>query len=267
MPELAEVETVARSLKKYLINRKIQRVSIADPKLRTFSRREIHGRTIRDVFRSGKEIVIDLSSAKSPLWFCVHLRMTGRLIWWDGHSPFERKHLRAVFTLDRGKLHYFDSRRFGTMRLCHRAEEWAPPGVEPLSKEFTVKKLAELLSSSKTSIKPWLLRQDRIVGFGNIYASEVLFAAGIDPRRPARSLNADEIRRLHRATRHILRKAIRYGGTTIFDFMDCDGECGGYQRFLAVYGRAGEPCPGCGGDVERIVQQGRSTFFCLKCQT
>jgi len=266
MPEIAEVETVVRSLRRRLLGGRIRRVEIYDPKLRGFDAARLKGRVIRDVQRAGKEIVIDVSTPKSPRWWCVHLRMTGALLWRPGGIPPTDRHLRLRAALDRGALFYFDSRRFGVMRLCASPDEFAPAGIDPLSRDFTIERLADLLRGAKTAIKPWLLRQDRLVGFGNIYASEVLFAAGIDPRRPAGGLSAREIKRLHRATTHVLLKAVECGGTTISDFADCDGECGGYQRYLKVYGREGERCRRGDGRIIRLVQQGRSTFYCPSCQ-
>ncbi|HPQ67571.1 MAG TPA: bifunctional DNA-formamidopyrimidine glycosylase/DNA-(apurinic or apyrimidinic site) lyase [bacterium] len=266
MPEIIEVEVVARSLARHVLRHKIRRLEIFDPKLAGLDAAPLVGRTIRAVFRAGKEIVFDLSRRNDPLWLCVHLRMTGRLLYRPPKTSSDDRHLRAQLTLDRGSVHFHDSRRFGVMRLCRSRDEWTPAGVDPLSDDFTLARLRELAQGSRTAIKPWLLRQDKIVGFGNIYASEVLFAARIDPRKPVNELSDDERKRLHRQTRRILKLSLKHGGTTIDDFMDCDGECGGFQRFLQVYGRAGEPCAKCGGAIERLVQQGRSTFFCPACQ-
>jgi formamidopyrimidine-DNA glycosylase len=268
MPEMPEVETVVRSLRRYLPGRRIRAVTIHDNKLNKLDAKKIASRKIREVFRSGKEIVIDLSVKNEALWLCVHLRMTGRLSWLAGDLPHDQKHLRAHFALDRGHLYFVDSRRFGVIRLATEPEEIAPPGVEILSLEFTPKKIAELLDGSRAPIKVWLLRQDRIVGFGNIYASEVCHLAGIDPRRPAGSLKPLEIKRLHAATLKIFNAAIDCGGTTIDDFMDCDGNCGDYVDQLQAYEREGEKClkKGCRGAIQRIVQAGRSTYYCSKCQ-
>jgi formamidopyrimidine-DNA glycosylase len=269
MPEMPEVETVVRSLRRRLPGRRIVRAEVFDPKLKPLDAKQLHGRTIADVFRSGKEIVIDVADGAAPLWLCVHLRMTGRLLYVRGRTARAEKHLRARLRLDRGELRFFDSRRFGIVRLATTPADFAPPGVEILSGDLTIKRLAALLSSGGGPLKPWLLRQDRIVGFGNIYASEVCFAAGLDPRRRARSLKPDEIRRLHRVTRQIFAKAIACGGTTIDNFMDCEGQCGGYARHLKVYEREGERClrRGCDGMIERLVQAGRSTYFCRRCQS
>jgi formamidopyrimidine-DNA glycosylase len=249
-----------------LPGRRIRRVDIFDEKLGALDATRLKGRVIRDVVRAGKEIVIDVSTPRSPLWWCIHLRMTGALLWCDRAQPPSQRHLRLAARLDRGALFFFDARRFGVTRLCDAPDQWAAPGVDPLAKNFTAPRLAALLAGAKTAIKPWLLRQDRLVGFGNIYASEVLFAARINPRRSAGSLTPAEINRLHRATRRVLTKAVECGGTTISDFADCEGESGGYQHQLKVYGREGERCKRCGARIKRLVQQGRSTFFCSACQ-
>jgi formamidopyrimidine-DNA glycosylase len=265
---MPEVETVVRSLRPRLLGRRVKSVEILDAKLAGLAADRLPGRRVREVSRSGKEIVINLSAPRRPLWLCVHLRMTGSLRWAATPDGFGPRHLRARLTLDRGALLFYDARRFGVLRLADSPAEFAPPGVEILSPEFTPAKLAELLAGSAMPLKTWLLRQDRIAGFGNIYASEVCHAAAIDPRRPARSLTLAEIRRVHRVTRAIFAKAIACGGTTIDDFMDCEGRCGDYLRYLRVYDRAGERCPrrGCGGEIVRLTQAGRSTYFCPVCQ-
>jgi len=268
MPEMPEVETVVRSLRRRLVGRRIRAAEILDHKLNALDAAALRGRPIRAVERSGKEIVLDLSTPRRPLWLCVHLRMTGRLFFAEHGRPDEARHLRFSARLDRGLLLFDDARRFGRLRLAHTPEEWAPPGLEILSPAFTPAALTKLLGRGAMPLKNWLLRQDRLVGFGNIYASEVCFAAGIDPRRPVASLTPLEIKRLHRVTRRIFTAAIAHGGTTIMDFADCDGACGLYARRLKVYGRAGLPCKrrGCPGTVERLIQAGRSTFFCPSCQ-
>ena len=269
MPELPEVETVARDLAPVLKGRRLRRLEVFDPKLIIRSERLPRGRTIREVTRVGKEVVIGLSAptgGKRRLWLCVHLRMTGRLIWSPEAPPAEVRHLRAKIVLDRGNLLFIDSRRFGIMRLLGSLDNAFTGGVDPLSESFTVPRLAELLARSRQEIKPWLLRQDRLVGCGNIYASEILFAARLAPDRTAGSLTSQEIKRLYGNTRRVLNRAIKYCGTTISDFQDGRGRSGGFQRLLKVYGRDGRPCRRCGEPVVRLVQQGRSTFFCPVCQ-
>lgn len=269
MPELPEVETVARGLSPLLVGRRVKKLEVFDQKLAVKPRQLPRNRAIQSVQRHGKEIVLDLcDTAARParLWLCVHLRMTGRLIWMPPpYSPPER-HLRARIALDQGDLLFIDARRFGTLRLLHDLTDAFPPGLEPLSPEFTPTIMAGLLGQSTQEIKPWLLRQDRLVGLGNIYASEILFAAKISPLRPAGSLSKAETRRLHNNTRRILERAIKYCGTTFSDFQDGRGQSGRFRRFLKVYGRDGAACRRCGQPIERIVQQGRSTFYCPSCQ-
>jgi formamidopyrimidine-DNA glycosylase len=139
-------------------------------------------------------------------------------------------------------------------------------GYEPLSPEFTPEALLDLARRSRVAVKTWLMDQGRVVGVGNIYASEALFRAGIDPRRPARSLSGDEAARLHDAVREVLHEAIDYRGTTLLDYRDAAGERGGFAERLRVYDRAGRPCRACGAPIRRVVQGGRSTFYCAACQ-
>jgi len=191
--------------------------------------------------------------------------MTGRLIYDEAYST-RVPHLRARFRLDRGSLIFVDPRRFGTFSWYRRYADLLPKAIEPLSRRLTARRLEGLVAGCRSPIKTWLLRQDRLVGLGNIYASEILFEAGIAPDRQAGSLDDVELRDLTRAIKKILRSAIRHCGTTFSDFQDADGAEGSYQRFLRVYSRAGEACRRCGGTIERIVQQQRSTFSCRGCQ-
>lgn len=266
MPELPEVETVARQLAPVLRGRRILAAALIDPKLHDPRlTAELPGRPILDVRRMGKQVVIELGG-DGRRWLCIHLRMTGRLgVVQSPPTPLALP-LRAALELDRGWLLFTDPRRFGTLRLVRSESLARPAGAEPLSRRFTATALAALIGGSRTPIKPWLLRQDRITGLGNIYAAEILFTARIDPGRPAASLDDGEVRRLHRATRRILRAAIEACGTTFSDFQDARGVSGGYGRYLAVYGHEGEPCRRCGAPVARAVQQQRATFWCPGCQ-
>jgi len=269
MPELPEVETIVRGLAPLLVGRRVRRLVVLDSKLTLRPGQLPRGRIIHEVVRLGKEIAINLSQKtgrKQPLWLCVHLRMTGKLIWSDSPNPPHARHLRARITLDRGSLLFIDSRRFGILRLLTSLDNAFPGGIDPLANDFTVGRLGELLSGSPQEIKPWLLRQDRLAGLGNIYASEILFAAWLAPQRRVASLERAEIKRLHGNTRRLLKRAIKYCGTTIADFQDGRGKSGRFQRRLKVYGREGAPCPRCGQPIARITQHGRSTFFCPACQ-
>ncbi|MBN1517656.1 bifunctional DNA-formamidopyrimidine glycosylase/DNA-(apurinic or apyrimidinic site) lyase [Candidatus Sumerlaeota bacterium] len=272
MPELPEVETVARQLAPLTEGQTIRAVKDLDPLLRfTNHTNRIKGRVIGRIRRVGKQLSIRLDDPRGgdPLWLAVHLRMTGRMICFEPgqEPPNDGKHMRLRILLDHGFIGFIDPRRFGTLKLCRTESEMAPPGDEPLARSFTVKRLEELLQNAKGEIKPWLLRQDKITGLGNIYASEILFTAGIHPRRIAGSLNQKEIARLHNATVKTLRLAIKHCGTTVSDFQAAHQMTGSYQNLLLVYKRHGQPCKKCRAPIQRIVQQQRSTFFCAKCQS
>ncbi len=262
MPELPEVETVSRQLAPLLVTRVVRSITILDPRLREAARDDLAGRPIRSVERLGKQVVIALGGA-NPLWLAVHLRMTGRLQWLDA-PPAARQHLRAIVALDRGVLVFVDPRRFGTLTWLD-APRALETGIDPTREAFTPECLAGLLRGSRQELKTWLLRQDRIVGLGNIYASEILDRARLHPSRPAGTLRAGEVLRLHAATCTVLAAAIENCGTTFSDFQDAHGVTGNYQQFLRVYGREGEPCARCGGSIRRTVQGQRSTYHCPRC--
>lgn len=267
MPELPEVETIARQLAPLIEGRRVRSVRVLDPLIDARPTTALVGRRVEQVRRLGKQVVLDLAG----LWVAIHLRMTGRLIWREtspgqGRGLIARDHLRAWLGLTGGRLAFHDTRRFGTLRVVDSLDAIQPPGADPLATSFTLSVLADLLQGSSQPIKVWLLRQDRITGLGNIYASEILFEGGIDPRKPAGSLRPDRVARLHRVMRQVLTRAIKSCGTTFSDFQDAHGLTGSYQGCLCVYGREGESCPRCGAQVRRLVQQQRSTFYCGRCQ-
>lgn len=268
MPELPEVETVARQLQPYLAGRRVRRLAIMDDRLNRSVTPRLAGRRIVAVRRSGKRVLIEFGAppgGRSALHLAVHLRMTGRLLWTE--CPIaDETHLRARFELDRGQLRFVDTRRFGTFDWYREARDAAPEGLDPLSSEATPEAYGRLLTGSAQPLKAWLLRQDRLVGLGNIYASEILHAARLLPERPAGSLDRAEIRRLAQKTRSILERAIVNCGTTFSDFQDADGLEGSYQSCLAVYGREGQRCRRCRAPILRVVQQQRSTYYCGACQ-
>jgi len=269
MPELPEVETVARQLAPLLGGRTVVGLRVFDPLLKRGKFPRVAGRQVADVTRSGKRVLIHFSSChgrKDALWLAVHLRMTGRLIWADETRRSETSHLRARFRLDRGSMLFYDTRRFGTFQWFRSFEETEPDGVDPLSPALSSRDIGRMIGDAKQNIKAWLLRQDRLVGLGNIYASEILFVAGISPIREARTLTRAEHARLLRATRQVLRRAIENCGTTFSDFQDAQGLTGSYQNYLRVYGREREPCSRCRTPVVRLVQQQRSSFYCPTCQ-
>jgi formamidopyrimidine-DNA glycosylase len=282
VPELPEVETVARQLDPDIRGLKLQVVTVRDHKLEGPDWEKGTGFTISKVRRVGKRVVLDLTKGKSQLWIAVHLRMTGRLIYVDPGSTKQiqtvrmgadravreatEKSLRLVFHLNKGELRFYDTRRFGTVELLDIEPQLTGDAIDPLARNFTAKALGALLEGVRTPVKPWMMRQDRIAGMGNIYASEALFAAGIDPRRPGGSLDEDEVKRLREAVADVMRRAVAKAGTTFSDYMDSRGKSGSFQQFLQVYKRAGQPCRKCGTEIRQITQAQRSTFYCPKCQ-
>ena len=269
MPELPEVETVARQLRTRLVGRTVRSLRILDSRLRRGKTPSVVGSSISRVTRSGKRVLIEFAPrrrAAQPFWLAVHLRMTGRLTWVAESKRVDRSHLRAIFRLDRGFLLFADTRRFGTFDWYRSRASAAACGIDPLSEAFTPGRLAELIGDARQNIKAWLLRQDRLVGLGNIYVSEILHAARISPLRIVASLDRAELKRLHRWTRRILERAIDNCGTTFSDFQDARGIEGSYQQFLAVYAREGQACLRCREPIRREVQQQRRTFYCGSCQ-
>lgn len=275
MPELPEVETIRRDLEPELVGRRIDAVRIHHPDIvlppttpERF-RRGVLGARIEALGRRGKTLILRLDRDHLVL---VQLRMTGRFaLGRDLPDPeAQLTHIAAEFRLDDGRtLFYDDVRRLGGFLLL-RPDEWMERerrlGPEPLAHDFTAKRLAERLARSRAPVKSFLLDQGRLVGVGNIYASEALHAARLDPRRVARALEWPEVVRLHRAVRRVLRNALADAGTTFRDYRALDGRSGRFQSRLRVYGREGAPCRRCPGTVVRIVQAGRSTFFCPRCQ-
>jgi formamidopyrimidine-DNA glycosylase len=270
VPELPEVETIVRDLSRMLPGARIGSVEVLRPDLvegetpgefaRALARREI-----RSVTRRAKNIVMDLGDGL----LLVNLGMTGRLMVLE--EPDEPPlHTGVRFHLEGGReLRYHDVRRFGRLWRMTPAEwsAWEGElGVEPLSDVFTARYLEELGSRSRVDVKTWLMDQRRVVGVGNIYASEALFRAGIDPRRPANQVSGEEWERIRTGVRDVLREAIDFRGTTFLDYRDASGQKGEFALRLKVYDREGEPCVTCGGPIRRIVQAGRSTFFCETCQ-
>lgn len=266
MPELPEVETVARQLRPHLLGQHIQRLVLCDEKFSTLKSLRLAGAQISDVRRIGKRVLMECQHQKKTLYVLVHLRMTGRLLWCPKGEQARRERSRAEFHLSKGNLLFVDTRRFGTLEVCDDLSTCAKDGIDPLSRKFTVQFLQDLLAGSNQPIKPWLLRQDKICGLGNIYASEILHRAKIHPKRSAGSLRAAELQGLHSETKKVLRAAIAACGTTFSDFQDSRGEVGNFQEYLRVYGRDAQPCRRCRSAIKRIVQAGRSTYFCGSCQ-
>jgi len=275
MPELPEVETVVRRLRPLLVGAKLKSSKYHDAKLRTAPLEKFVG-TVTAVRRSGKNILVDFNSGSS---ISFHLRMTGNLLWEKRSSKngstqvggailnhSDEKHLRCRLNFDRGELRFVDIRRFGTVELIREPKAPGALPIDPIEDPLDADILAKLIGSSRQQIKVWLLRQDRLVGIGNIYASEILFSAKISPFRAANSLEAPERKRLVKSTLAVLQKAIQRCGTTFSDFHDPDGASGSFQNFLKVYDREDKSCRSCRTSVARAVQAQRSTYYCPKCQ-
>lgn len=269
MPELPEVETIARGLNQQIAGDVIESVWLGPkPEPLKSSASEIaaalHSRRIIAVRRSGKHIVFDLESpgnGSNVAQWIVHLGMTGSLLVRPPEAERE-KHTHAVVELASGRqLRFVDPRRFGRLSVV---EKFAPPGAEPL--EITFEKFAALFRGRKTPIKSALLNQRLLSGVGNIYADEALFRVGIRPRRRAASLTHNELRKLHQALKRVLKEAIRHGGSSISDYVDSKGDEGYFQIKHRVYGREGKPCLVCKTPIKRVVIAGRSSHYCPKCQ-
>ncbi len=267
MPELPEVETIARGLQARVRGKRIAAFEVAWPRTidsRSLPISSLIGRRIKIVGRIGKYVAISLTGGFT---LAVHLRMTGRLLV-GSPGALDRAHLRAVITFTDGSILAFsDARKFGRMRVLHGdAAAQLDVGRDPLDPRLTALDLKPLLANRRTPVKVWLLDQRWLAGIGNIYASEALFYAGIRPRRAAGRLTASERAALLASLRRVLRRAIRYGGSSLNDYVDAEGKQGGFQKQFAVYGRPGLPCLQCRGPVRRIVLAQRSTFYCSACQ-
>jgi len=281
MPELPEVETVARGLRHAILGRRIVSVSLGktdfidDP---VALEEHLPGRTIDAVERFGKFMLLRLSAAAatgrapsngdaSPASLLVHLGMTGQLAPSPAAQP-RGKHTHVCLLLDDGReLRYTDARRFGRIAYLTEnplSEELSAQGADPL--EVTKEEFAGRIRSRRARIKALLLDQSVLRGVGNIYADESLWKAKIHPARLGAKLSAVETETLHRELQKVLQKAIALRGSSISDFLDAEGEPGEYQRHHRAYGREGKPCHRCKTTIRRGIVAGRSSYYCPKCQ-
>ncbi len=283
MPELPEVEVLARHLDQCLRGRRVERVEV--PRLRAIRPHAaaelasaLEGAVIGSVGRRAKYLVwtarVDRQPGGERRWL-VHLGMTGRvLVRAPGGAPI--RHAAVVLRLDGMEVVFEDPRGFGRWTIDDHA--LAALGPEPLADDFTPETLREALKTSRQAVKVRLLDQAALAGVGNIYASEALFRAGISPRRRAASLKRADVARLWAAVRAVLGDAIRFGGTLPLDFTGdgrgdglfyhglAGGASPGYEERLRVYDRAGEPCLACGTPIRKWIQAARSTYYCPRCQ-
>lgn len=281
MPELPEVETVRRGLAPVMEGQVISRARQNRPDLRwPLPERmvaRLTGVRVLALRRRSKYILADLSSGETLL---IHLGMSGRMlvsgaILGDFHHdhPAPAKHDHVVLDMENGvRVTFNDARRFGAMDLLPTAMGDAHPllsaiGPEPLGNRFDGEYLVGRLAGRGTPIKSALLDQHVVAGLGNIYVAEVLFRAGIHPARRAGDLGAVAVAGLVPVIRAVLEDAIAAGGSSLRDYRQADGELGYFQHSFRVYGREGQPCPVCATPIARIMQSGRSSFFCPSCQT
>lgn len=271
MPELPEVETIVRDLQKKIAGQTVVHVTIHDPRVVRHSppaqfTKGIIGQKIERVSRRGKAIVMVLQPSGDQ--FVVQLMMTGQLIF--SSSPAPARDTKVTFQLlKKGWVHYNDFRTFGRLQIVRDLKEipyFEKLGPEPLEQNFTVHILSDRLKNRKTPIKPLLLNHQFVAGIGNIYASEILYASQIHPARAARSLDPEEVVRLHTSIKDILKTAVRLRGSSMNTYRDTDGQKGRFMTMIRVYGREQDACEHCQTTIIREFQSGRSTFYCPSCQ-
>ncbi len=278
MPELPEVEAVARSLRPFVVHRRIRCVHVFHPiatrpqkpsQLANFAEKQ----KIQAVERRGKYLLLQLDRGLLTL----HFRLDGQLVWFAGakqlllraNQPENGVHVDVALELDKGVLGFSDRRQFARVHGWNSVEECPALrklGIDALSSEFRPGRFAELLASSKRPLKEFLLDQSRIAGIGNIYSAESLWHARLDPRRRAKTLKPAEARRLHKAIVSVLARALECCLHPAPNFRDPEWWFQGLERILRAYGREGESCRRCGKLIQRIEQGGRSTYCCLHCQ-
>lgn len=272
MPELPEVETVMRGLAARLEGRRIVRAELrrADLRFPAPARlaARLSGAGVIGFRRRAKYMLMRLSGGDSLL---IHLGMSGRMVIRPRGGPGQPHEHLLLETEDGWEVGFVDPRRFGALDLVATGDEerhrlLAGLGPEPLGRGFGAALLSAALAGRRTPIKAALLDQRVVAGLGNIYVSEALFRAGIAPTRPAFLVAGAPAARLAREIRATLREAIAAGGSSLRDYVQPSGELGYFQHAWRVYGRAGQPCRRCGGTVARLVQAGRSTFHCARCQ-
>lgn len=270
MPELPEVETIRRDLERLIVGRRIVDVEAdslkqVKPSL-AIVKEAVLGVTIVKVERRAKMLQIFLSNGKI---LAVHLKLTGRLLVrkkTDKKDDFQR----ILMKLGGDKeLRFCDARKFGWIKLIENKEELekilADFGPEPLD-DLTLEKFKKILRESNRAIKIVLMDQKKIAGVGNIYANDALFLARIDPRRPAKKLRNEEIKKLYEAIEKVLKAGIKYRGASDQNYLDALGQKGAYQEHFLVYGRDGEKCLKCQGKIKRLRVGGRGSFYCPSCQ-
>ncbi|MGA8145300.1 MAG: DNA-formamidopyrimidine glycosylase [Candidatus Acidiferrales bacterium] len=275
MPELPEVEAVARALRPLVEGRVIRRCRVIHSiavrpssgrgakQAAAAMERAVRGQKIRSVKRRGKYLILRLESCA----LVMHFRLDGQLVWFDSRKT--SGHIDVALETDDGTLGFVDRRHFGRVLFVESPGAISgieKMGIEPLARDFTAVRFGELLRASSRPLKLFLLDQNKIAGIGNIYSSEAMWRARINPRRRANRLNAVETRRLHKAIVDVLHRALECCSNPAPNFRDPQWWFQGLESILRVYGREGKNCRACRQLVKRIEQGGRSTFFCARCQ-
>ncbi len=270
MPELPEVETVARELRRVLPGLRVQSLTCRFPGVVSTGlpafRKALRGRTFTTVDRHGKFLFLGLSGGREV---ALHLRMTGQLLFLPrGQATDRHSHLQILLEGTERKLVYRDVRKFGRFELlpASRADFIRDRGLGPDALSLGSDILYEILERTRRSLKAALLDQRCLAGLGNIYTDEVLFRERLSPLRRSDSLSRQQVRSLAACIRSVLRSALRRRGTSISDYVDPGGRRGGFQFALQVYGREGEACPRCGSAIIRTQVAGRGTWTCPRCQ-
>ena len=267
MPELPEVETIARQIRKQYLGGQLKKVSAKRSII--FQNIEasqfaaaLQGKRLLEVKRYGKFMYWKVDD----VYPVFHLGMSGIFIGEKSRSLYPKHiHISIKFE-DRSTLYFQDVRKFGKISLYKEPPAFPQLGIDVSSEEFTLNNFKKLLNLTNVTIKSLLMDQGRLAGIGNIYANEILFDAGLHPTRPAGSLSKGEIQRLYQSIRKIIQMAIERFGTTYTAYLTVEGTAGENQEFLKVYQKNGESCPVCGSTIDKMILNSRSTFFCKKCQ-
>jgi len=281
MPELPEVETLKLGLQKYLVGHTIESVELRLKKQFQGDVKDVEGVKVIDVRRFGKGLVIDLSNNYS---LAIHIKLTGQLIYRGKDEPkvihadmrtvgktLPNNWTRVIFHLDKDALLYYnDLRQFGWIKVVPTDKVKELPFFKELGPEFfndlDESKFAEILSKSKTAIKPLIMDQQKMAGVGNIYANDSLYLAKINPKIPANSLSSKEVKDLFNAIETVLKRGLEEGGASELTFVNVLGEAGNYQNHSLVYGHQGEKCSKDGSVIEKYMLAGRGTYVCPVCQ-
>lgn len=274
MPELPEVETILRGVKARALGRCVTSVEVLHPSVIAGDADEfataVAGRRIASLERKGKVLAIELRGRRDDAarYLLLRLGMTGQFVVVPRQAPLlPHTHVRLVLDVGAEELRYRDLRRFGRLRCCTREEvEMVFRSLGPDAQQINEEQFLRALAGRRGAIKSWLINQQFLSGLGNIYADEALFLARIHPLTQAGRISRRAVRRLHRAVRKVLARAVALAGTSFRDYVDVEGRPGSFRPRLRVYQRTGEPCYRCHRPIRRVIVTGRSSHFCPQCQ-